>query len=87
MTRKERNDIIKWANTLTDEQLKDEYYDAVYGSLGSVAERMYDLGYDIADIREQEENEKFENERCDVLESLCYMRGIKLWESEENVSV
>lgn len=35
MRKKERNDIIKFAEKLTDEQLEKEYYDAVYNSLGS----------------------------------------------------
>ena len=51
MTKSERNQIIKWADTLTDEELEKEYYDAVWDTLGS-----------------------------DVLEELCYGRGIKLWE-------
>lgn len=37
----ERNELIKWANNLSDEQLEDEYYDAVFDSLGSTAEKMY----------------------------------------------
>lgn len=55
MKRKERNSIIKWACTLTDEELEKEYYDAVLDSLGSQTERMYDLGYDISDIRDRED--------------------------------
>lgn len=59
MKRKERNSIIKWVCTLTDEELEKEYYDAVLDSLGSQTERMYDLGYDISDIRDREDYEKF----------------------------
>lgn len=80
MTKKQRNEIIKWTNTLTDEQLEDEYYDAVYDSLGSQTEDMYELGYDIADILEREEYEDWLCQRADLLEELCYKRGIKLWE-------
>ena len=39
MTRKERNEIIKFAEKLTDEELEIEYYDAVYSSLGSQCEQ------------------------------------------------
>ena len=63
MKRKERNSIIKWACTLTDEELEKEYYDAVLDSLGSQTERMYDLGYDISDIRDREDYEKFLREK------------------------
>lgn len=80
MTKKQRNEIIKWANTLTDEQLEDEYYDAVMDSLGSQTEEMYELGYDIVDILEQEEYEDYLDQKSDLLGRLCEERGIKLWE-------
>ena len=44
MTKSERNQIIKWANTLTDEELEKEYYRAVMDTLGSEAEEMYERG-------------------------------------------
>ena len=69
MKRKERNSIIKWACTLTDEELEKEYYDAVLDS----------LGYDISDIRDREDYEKFLREKSDLLESVCKERGIELW--------
>ena len=80
MTKKQRNEIIKWANTLTDEQLEGEYYDAVYDSLGSQTEEMYELGYDIQDIIEREEYEDYLDQKSDLLGRLCEERGIKLWE-------
>lgn len=80
MTKAERNQIIKWAKTLTDEQLKGEYYDAVFDCLGSQAEEMYERGYDMIDIREREKYEDWLCRRADVLEMLCEERGIKLWE-------
>ena len=55
MKRLEKNNLIKWANTLSDKELKDEYYDAVYDSLGSQTDKMYELGYDMRDIEEREE--------------------------------
>lgn len=80
MTKSEKNQIIKWANTLSDEELKGEYYDAVFDCLGSQAEEMYERGYDMVDILEREKYEKWLDQRSDVLEMLCYERGIKLWE-------
>ena len=78
MKLKERNELIKWANNLPDEQLEDEYYDAIFDSLGSITEKMYDLGYDIRDIKEQEEYEKYRHDKADILGWLCEQRGIQL---------
>ncbi len=80
MTKVEQNSIIKWAKSVTDEELEKEYYDSVYDSLGSQTERMCELGYDVADIKEREQCEKFLCEKCDLLGFLCEERGIKLWE-------
>jgi Holliday junction resolvasome RuvABC DNA-binding subunit len=81
MTRKERNDFVKWTKGLSDAELKDTYYDTVYCySLGSQTEAMYELGYDMQDIKEQEAFEKFLHEKSDILENECLKRNIKLWE-------
>lgn len=80
MTKSDRNQIIKWANTLTDEQLEKEYYDSVTDCLGSQAEEMYERGWDMQDIIEREKFEDFLCQQSDLLEMLCYERGIKLWE-------
>lgn len=80
MKKAEKEKILKWANTLTDEQLEDEYYKSVEDSLGSIAEDMYELGYDMRDIREREKHEKYLCEKSSILENLCEQRGIKLWE-------
>lgn len=82
MTKKERNEIIKFAEKLTDEELEKEYYNAVYSSLGSQCEDMYELGYDISDIVEREKYEKYLSQRADLLGVLCEQRGIRLWEKE-----
>ena len=71
MKRLEKNSLIKWANTLSDKELKDEYYEAVYDSLGSQTDEMYELGYDMRDIEEQEEYEKYLCEKADILENIC----------------
>lgn len=80
MTRKERNTLVKWAKGLSDAELETEYYNAVYDSLGSQTEAMYEMGYDMRDIQDREEYEKFLSNKADILENECSMRGIKLWE-------
>ena len=47
MNKREYAKLKKWTDTLTDEQLKKEYYDAVFDTLGSQAEEMYERGYDL----------------------------------------
>ena len=79
MTKSERNKIIKWANTLTDEELEKEYYNAAFDTLGSQAEEMYERGWDMQDIIEREKYENWLCQKADLLEDLCYKRGIKLW--------
>lgn len=83
MKLKDRNILIKWAKNLSDEELEDKYYEAVFDSLGSVAEKMYDLCYDMMDIEEQEEYEKYRCDKADILGCLCEQRGIKLWENHQ----
>lgn len=80
MKKSQKDALLRWAKGLTNEELKEEYYDAVYNSLGSLTENMYELGYDIRDIEEQEKHEKYLSEKSDILCSLCEERGIKLWE-------
>ena len=80
MNKRELAKLKKWTDTLTDEQLKKEYYDAMFDTLGSQAEEMYERGYDIVDIREREKHERWLNRQCDMLEFICNERGIKLWE-------
>ena len=80
MTKSERNKIIKWASTLTDEELEEEYYRAAWDTLGSQAEEMYERGWDRRDVVEREKYEKWLGQKSDLLEQLCYERGIKLWE-------
>lgn len=79
MKKSERYAIEKWSESLTDEELEKEYYDSVNNSLGSQTEEMYELGYDIVDIKEREQYEKYLYQRSALLEILCQKRGIKLW--------
>ena len=85
MTKRQRKEIIEQADKLSDEELESEYYDSVDDSLGTQVDRMYDLGYDMADIIECEKYEKYKNERVELLYSLCLERNINLWgESHES---
>lgn len=86
MNKREYAKLKKWIDTLTDEQLKKEYYDAVFDSLGSQAEEMYERGYDIADIREREKYERWLSRQSDMLEMICSERGIALWEEYDECS-
>lgn len=80
MTKKEKQSLIDWANSLSDEDLEKEYYKSAYDCLGSETEEMYERGYDMRDIQDREEYEDYLCEKSDILESICYQRGIKLWE-------
>ena len=80
MTRKQRNEIIKSTEKMTDIELEKEYFRAVYDCLGSQCDKMYELGYDIIDIVERENYEKYLKETVDLLGYLCEQRGIRLWE-------
>lgn len=80
MTKSERNQLIKWANTLSNDELEAEYYRAAWDTLGSQAEEMYERGYDMVDIIEREKFEKWLGEKSDLIEKCCEERGIKLWE-------
>ena len=82
MNKREFAKLKKYTDTLTDEELKKEYYDAVFDSLGSQTEEMYERGYDIVDILEREKYEKWLSRRSDMLEDICSERGIKLWEED-----
>lgn len=82
MNKREFAKLKKYTDTLTDEELKKEYYNAVFKTLGSQAEEMYERGYDIADIREREKHERWLSRQSDMLEDLCRQRNIKLWEED-----
>ena len=58
MTKLERNQIIKWASALTDDELKKEYYDAAFDTLGSQVEAMYERGWDKKFSRKSREKTK-----------------------------
>mgnify|MGYP004620575109 CR=1 FL=1 len=70
--------LKRWTNTLTDEALKKEYYNTMFKMLGSQAEEMYERGYDDADVRESEKYERWLSKQSDMLEVICFERGIIL---------
>lgn len=84
LTKKETTEILCWCATLTDEELKKEYYRLSYESLGTETDRMYELGYDIAAIKEQEYWERYTSLKSDLLEDICHERGLKLWNDEKD---
>lgn len=80
MNKREYAKLKKWTDTLTDEELKKEYYDALYDSLGSQTEEMYERGYDIADILEREKYERWLSRQSDMLElNYVYEKDIVGW--------
>ena len=79
MTRTEKDRFIKWARQLSGEELERQYYDIAFACLGSEAEEMYERGYDIVDIMEQEKYERDLGVRAGILEGVCAERGIPLW--------
>mgnify|MGYP004541396727 CR=1 FL=1 len=83
MNKREYAKLKKQTDTLSDEQLKKEYYDALYDSLGSQTEEMYERGYDRIDIIEREKYERWLSRQRAMLEKICSERGIKLWEAEQ----
>lgn len=85
MKKADKDALIKWANELTDEELKQKYYDSVFDSLGSQCEEMYERGYDMRDIEEQRTHEKYLAEKASLLDQLCKERGIDLWDSVEDL--
>lgn len=73
--KRELSKLRKWTDTLTDEELKEEYYKSMFDCLGSICDEMYERGYTIEDIKEQE----------NMLSVICSERKIKLWENKEEV--
>lgn len=83
MKKSDINAIVMACAYKSDEQLEKEYYDAVYDSLGSRTDEMYERGYDLIDIEERAACEKCINEKAKLLGSICAKRGIELWKNEK----
>ena len=82
MKKSEKNEILQWAATKSDAQLEKKYYDGVYDSLGTLVDGMIELGYDLVDIQERREYEKFLREKSDLIGWICGQRGIELWKDK-----
>ena len=71
--------FVRYLSGLSDSDLEAYYYQCVFESLGSDAERMYELGYDIVDVVEREVYERELLKRVDLIEAECRRRSIALW--------
>lgn len=63
----------------SDYELYEEYHSLLLESLNDLSEEMYQLGYDIVDIEEYEENQNLLSKKLNVIEKLCNEREIKLF--------
>lgn len=84
MKKSEKNEILQWAAIKSDAQLEKEYYNGVYDSLGTLVDGMIELGYDLVDIQERREYEKFLREKSDLIGWICGQRGIELWKERND---
>lgn len=80
MTKKEISQIRLECESLTDEELKNKTYDAIYDSLGSQIDDMVEFGYDPSDIADRVEYESFARNYSEFLQLLCDERGIVLFD-------
>lgn len=80
MKKREEDEIRGRAATMSDKELSEAYYNAVDSTLGSTSEIMEEYGYDIRDIKETRQYERYLSEKASLLEELCRERDIPLWE-------
>ena len=80
MNKRELAKLRKWTDTLTDEELKKEYYESMFDCLGSQCDEMYERGYPIEDIQERAKFEKYLSRREEMLAVICEERKFKLFE-------
>ena len=80
MNKRELAKLRKWTDTLTDEELKKEYYESMFDCLGSQCDEMYERGCPIEDIQERAKFEKYLSRREEMLAVICEERKIKLFE-------
>lgn len=83
MTKKERLAILEKIAYMNDEELEKEASEKIDACLGSIVDDMYELGYDIVDIREQERWERYKSEVAAIYGQVAEKRGINLWEENE----
>ena len=78
MDKKIKFDLYRALALMSDEEVKQEFFDYSFRVLGSTSELMYERGYPIEDIREAEKVERFNNEYYDMLEMVVLSRKIKI---------
>ena len=79
MTKKIISQIRLECESLTDEELKNKAYDAIYDSLGTQVDAMVEFGYDASDIADCVEYESFVRNYSELIQLLCDERGIILF--------
>ena len=81
MNKRELAKLRKRTDTLTDGELKEEYYKSMFDCLGSQCDEMYERGYPIEDIQERAKFERYLSRQEEMLSVICSERKIKLWEN------
>ena len=84
MKKSEKNVVLQQVALWSDQKLESEYYKSVHDCLGSEAELMEERGYDARDVRERRKIEDALCEYSDLLELICYARGIELWRDDQS---
>lgn len=85
LRKSEINRIIKENVALSDEDLLNKYFGLVYNDvLGSQADRMEDVGWDEADVKERREYEEYMACYTDILAEMLKERGIDPWKDYAN---
>lgn len=83
LTKKERTEILCYCAMLNDKELLERYFEIEFSTLGTQTDQMYDLGYDLVDIREQARYEEYLGLKLDLYEEVCRKRGIKLRDDDK----
>lgn len=82
MKKSEKNNILAEIACMSDADLEQKAYDAIYDCLGSQADVMEEQCWDEIDIMERRKYEKFLSEKADIYEMCCDKRGIRLFEQK-----
>lgn len=78
MTKSEKNIILSDIAVMSDNTLVENTIELIYKTLGSKVNEMYERGYDLRDIIEQQKYEKFISEKSALFQRCCTIRGIDL---------
>lgn len=77
----EYNQLKRKYMTMTDDDLRREYFKILYNDvLGSRSEAMAEAGYEISDIEEQRELEEYADMATEIISTILLERGIDVWE-------